>query len=187
MGANADAFGFTAGAGTSPLNININGGTVTDLATASYRVTLPNLSFTGGTLTSAVGNNGDAQGQYSLQGTVLNGTFNLTTNAASTTAAITAPVVSLRSNATFNVAAGTVTGGSTPGVDLLISSSIRNYTGAGGTVVPITKTGAGVMKLTGVNTYTGATTVANGKLALGRREFDQHHCQRHPRQCRCFN
>ena len=51
IGANADAFGFTAGAGTSPLNININGGTITDLATASYRVTLPNLSFTGGALT----------------------------------------------------------------------------------------------------------------------------------------
>jgi autotransporter-associated beta strand protein len=118
-------------------------------------------------LTSAAGNNGDAQGQYSLQGTALNGTFNLTTNAATTTAAITAPVVSLESNATFNVAAGNVMGGATPGVDVLVSSVLRNYTGAGGTVVPLTKMGAGVMKLTGVNTYTGATTVANGKLALG--------------------
>ena len=167
VGANADAFGFNGGAGTSPLNIIINGGAVTDLPTASYRITMPNLTFTGGTLTSAVGNNGDAQGQYSLQGNVLNGAFSVTTNAASTTAAITAPVVTLESNATFNVAAGNVTGGSTPGVDFLISSSIHNYTGTGGTVVPITKTGAGVMKLTGVNTYTGATTVANGKLALG--------------------
>ena len=33
--------------------ININGGTVTNLGTASYRITLPNLTFTGGSLTSA--------------------------------------------------------------------------------------------------------------------------------------
>ena len=165
IGANADSFGFLGGAGNSPLTINIAGGTVTDLGTASYRITLPNLTFTGGTMTSTAGNNGDANGQYSLQGTALNGAFSLSTNSASTTAVVSASIVSLESNANFNVAAGSVTGGATPGVDLLISSVLRNYTGAN--VATFTKTGAGVMKLSGVNIYTGPTTVSNGKLVLG--------------------
>ena len=170
IGATGDAFGYTAGAGTSPLNVNINGGTVTNLGTASYRVTVPNLTFTGGTLTSAVGNNGDSSGQYSLQGTALYGAFTLTTNPASATAVINAPTISLGSNAMFNVAAGSVTGGATPGVDLLISSNVGTYIGPGSNpanLLTVTKTGNGVMEFKGVNTYNGATTVNQGTLILG--------------------
>ena len=163
VGANADAFGFNGGAGTSPLNVNIAGGTVTDLGTASYRITLPNLTFTGGTLTSAAGNNGDANGQYSLQGTVLNGVFTLTTNPVSATAVISAPTVSVASNATFNVALGSVTGGPTPAVDLLITSALRSYNAQAN---PIVKTGSGVMVLTGANIYTGTTTISGGTLLV---------------------
>ncbi len=158
-GAGADAFGYYPR--TAPTAINIAGGTVTDLATANYRITLPNLNFTGGTLTSATGNTGDANGNYSLFGT--GGAITVTSNPASTTAAITAGVVSLQQTlTTFNVAAGTVSGGPTPGVDLLISSTLKNYSAAGS----IVKSGNGVMSLTGSSTYTGTTTLNSGSLIV---------------------
>ena len=90
----------------------------------------------------------------------------MTTNAAVNTAAISAPKVSVENNATFNVAAGNVTGGATPGVDLLISSSLIPY---GGTVRSITKTGTGVMQLSGTSTYTRATNINGGTLTLAGR------------------
>jgi fibronectin-binding autotransporter adhesin len=161
IGANADSLGFNGGT-TSPLLININGGTVTNLGNASYRITLPNLSFTGGTLTSAAGNLGDANGQFSLQGPQ-GGPSSVTTNAASTTAVISAPIVSIQNALTFNVASGSVVGGTTPGVDLLVSSSLRSF---GATTNPFIKTGSGVMQLTGANTYTGTTAVTAGTLLV---------------------
>jgi len=152
-GGNGDAFGFQPN--VAPATININGGTVTELSTASYRITLPNLNITGGTLTNAAGNAGDASGNYSFFG---NGTTaTVTTNASSTTATINATAVSMQRPTTFNVAAGTAPGG----VDLLVSSNILvNGNNA------LTKSGAGTMALTGNNTYTSATTVALGALQL---------------------
>jgi autotransporter-associated beta strand protein len=154
VGGNADAFGFAPNA--VPATITINGGTVTDLGTASYRVTLPNLNITGGTLTSAGGNNGDANGNFSFFGDGTTAT--IATNASSTTTTISAAGVSMQRPTTFNVAAGTTS----TGVDLLVSSNVV-VNGTNG----MTKTGAGVMSLTGTNTYTGTTTVTAGTLIAG--------------------
>jgi autotransporter-associated beta strand protein len=157
-GANQDAFGFTPGTNNAPATIFINGGTVTDLGTGNYRVTLPNLVFTGGLLTSAPGNNGDANGNYSFNGD--NSTFTLTTNPSATTALINAGVIAVQKPTTLDVASGT-----TPSsVDLTISSVLRSF-GTG--TAPFTKTGAGVLSLTGANTYLGATTVNGGRLLVG--------------------
>jgi fibronectin-binding autotransporter adhesin len=160
VGGNADAFGFTAG--LSPATIFINGGTVTDLPGGVYRLTLRDINFTGGTLTSDPTNTGDGNGNYSLNaGTV-------ETNAASSTALISAGTVALQNGSaagqtTFTVAAGNVTGGATPGVDLLVSSNLRNWnTLADG----INKDGPGVMVLSGSNTYSGPTVVRGGTLRL---------------------
>ncbi len=160
-----DGFGFTYGGGTSH-EIIINGGTVTD-ASGAFRVTLQNLVFTGGSLIAATGNTGDTMGgAFSLQyGSII-------TNAAYTTATISGTggnanfgSLSLQTAAsTFNVASGFVTTGATPGIDLLISSIIGNYTGITGA---ITKTGAGVLELSGANTFTGGVTVNAGTLLLG--------------------
>ena len=48
VGIGSDAFGYYPN--TAPSVLFINGGTVTDVGTSSYRVALPNLTFTGGTL-----------------------------------------------------------------------------------------------------------------------------------------
>jgi autotransporter-associated beta strand protein len=165
-GANADSFGFVPNAGTNntPLLINVNGGAITDLSTANYRVTLPDLSFTGGTLTSAAGNAGDANGNYSFRGSIDGGLGNLvanvTTNASSTTATISAATVSLQEPVVVTVAQGT-----TPsGVDLLVSSLVKNFNA---TTNSLTKAGNGLMSLTGPNTYTGATIINGGTLRVG--------------------
>jgi chondroitin AC lyase len=160
-GSQGDPFGYNGGI-SSPLLINVNGGTVTNLGTASYRITLPNLTFTGGALTGAAGNVGDSSGEYSFQGPQ-GGPFSLTTYSASTTAIVSAATVSVENPSTFNVATGSVHSGSTPGVDLLVSSALVPYKG---TVEPITKIGTGVMELTGTSTYTGATYIAAGTLTL---------------------
>jgi fibronectin-binding autotransporter adhesin len=169
VGAVSDAFGYQPALPTAtnpaPNLINIAGGTVTDLGTSSYRVTLPNLTFTGGTLTSAVGNNGDSNGNYSLNGIQAVTGANactVTTNATTTTAVINAGAISMQSNTTFNVAAGTVTTGPTPGVDLLISSPIVvNGSHA------FTKQGAGVMEIMGADTFNTTTfTLSGGTLIV---------------------
>ena len=154
VGNNADAFGYAAG--FAPQVISINGGTVTDAAGA-YRITLRDVHFTnGGLLTNNVGNGGDANGQYSL----LAGTIE--SDASSTTAVVNAAKIALQNGVTtFTAAAGSVTGGSTPGVDLSVASVLANYNTTIGSVV---KNGAGVMQLAAVNTYTGDTTVNGGEL-----------------------
>ena len=153
-GGGSDAFGY--GMNNNPPAIAINGGTVTDLGSSSYRITLRNLTFSnGGTLTSAVGNNGSANGNYSLFGNGTNCT--VTVNASSTTATINAAAISLQEPTTFNIAAGTTPGG----VDLQISSAIVTN-GSN----PLIKTGPGTMVLSGANTYTGNTVISNGTLAV---------------------
>jgi autotransporter-associated beta strand protein len=157
IGANGDSFGFTGG--SSPASIIIAGGTVTDLATSNYRITLPDMHFiNGGTLTSAAGNAGDSNGNYSFfAGTI-------ESDSATSTAVISAGKIALQNGTvTFTVAAGNVTGGATPGVDLLVTPILSNWNGAG----TIVKAGAGVMEMTGVSTYTTGTQVNAGSLILG--------------------
>ncbi len=166
VGGGADSFGYSPH--VAPTNIFINGGTVTDLGTPNYRVTMPNITFAGGTLTSASSNAGDGNGNYSLFGA--GAPSIVTTLATNTTAVISARKVSLQQNGqatgttTFNVAAGNVTGGATPGVDLLIASPLANWASATSGVL---KNGAGVMALAGTNTYSGGTIINGGTLQLG--------------------
>ena len=161
IGTAQDSFGFASGH-HNPATIFVNGGTITENPGA-YRITLPNLTFTGGTLTNDPGNAGDVNGNYAFFGDGTN--QSVTTLASSTTAVISAGTVSTHVGITiFNVATGTVTGGATPGVDLLVSSVLKNFnSGVAGT---FTKSGPGVMVLSGINTYTGATTISNGTLKV---------------------
>lgn len=155
----ADAFGYTSG--KYPANIIINGGTVTDLGSANYQITLPNLTFTGGTLTSAVGNTGSSGSEYSFNGN--NTTMTINTVAASATATISAGGIITQRQTTFNIAAGTVTGGATPGVDMLVSSVLLPTSGHHG----ITKTGAGVLELTGASTFVYGVGINGGVIIVG--------------------
>ncbi|HWY78026.1 MAG TPA: autotransporter-associated beta strand repeat-containing protein, partial [Verrucomicrobiae bacterium] len=110
VGGGGDAFGYSPH--VAPATIFINGGTVTDLGTSSYRITMPNITFAGGTLTSAPGNAGDANGNYSFFGA--GAPTVVTTLATNTTAVISAGKIALQQNGqatgitTFNVAAGSV-------------------------------------------------------------------------------
>ena len=154
-----DALGFSGG-GLGQLNIN--GGLVTSANVAnttpvqsggaSFRVTLPTVTFTGGTLSSGTNMVGDIYGgSYLVQNTV-------NTLSSSSTAVINANSVSLQ-NTTFNIASGT-----TPsGVDLLVSGKLVNWVSG---PQSLTKAGSGVMALSGTNTYSGNTTVSAGTLAL---------------------
>lgn len=153
VGTTGDALGYN---GAGPATLNIVGGTVTDAGTSNYRITLPTLVFTGGTLLANATNAGDVSGNYSSQ------SGNISTNAATSTATIAGGKIGLQANTTFTVAAGNVTTGATPGVDLLVSSVIQNYSGT--TTNTLTKAGAGVMQITGTETYTGATIVNAGTL-----------------------
>ncbi|HTV47097.1 MAG TPA: RICIN domain-containing protein, partial [Phycisphaerae bacterium] len=156
IGADQDAFGYGSAA---PQTITINGGTVTDLGTSDYRITLPNLIFiNGGTLTSATGNTGDAYGNYSLNGE--GGTATVTIDAAASTATISAAQISFEQPTTFDVVGGAgsigvTSGGVTP--DLLVTSNIVPY-GSNS----FTKTGSGLMKLTGDSTSTATPNPVTG-------------------------
>jgi autotransporter-associated beta strand protein len=153
-----DALGYSGGI---PAQLNINGGLVTSASVAnanpvqsggaSFRVTLPALAFTGGTLSSGSNNVGDLYGGSYLLGSI-------TTLACSNTAVINADSLSLLGS-TFLVAAG-----STPsGVDLYVSSILEDWMGNPASLV---KGGPGLMMLNNANTYTGGTTVNGGVLAL---------------------
>jgi len=147
-----DVLGYYGGA---PAQLNINGGLVTSANVASgssFRVTLPTLNFTGGTLSSGTNMFGDQYGGSYLVQSAVN------TLASSSTAVINAHSVSLQ-NTTFTVAAG-----STPsGVDLSISSILGNWQGG---AQSLTKAGNGVMTLSGADTYSGGTSVNGGTLNL---------------------
>ncbi|HEV2331382.1 MAG TPA: autotransporter-associated beta strand repeat-containing protein [Verrucomicrobiae bacterium] len=160
IGLDADAFGYAAN--TAPTNIFINGGTVSDLGTVSYRITMPNITFAGGTLTSASGNAGDSDGNYSTFG---NGTTcNITTLATNTTAVISAGTMGFGKPTVFNTAAGNVATGLTPGIDLWVTTKLVPYG-----IQPLTKAGAGVMALDSTNsaTWNDPITISAGTLQLG--------------------
>jgi len=166
IGGAGDAFGYWPG--NAPTNFNIVGGTITELSTASYRLTMPNITFTGGTLTSPAGNNGDGDGNYSFFG--MGGPTVVTTFSNATTAVISAQEITLQQNnqatgtTIFNTAAGSITNGSTPGVDLWITSHLADF---GGEVSTLAKVGPGTMALDATNTYSGGTLVGGGTLQLG--------------------
>ena len=61
VGGGPNAFGYNS-TNPSPAYINVSGGTVTDLGTSNYRITLPDIQFTGGTLTSNPSNTGKSDG-----------------------------------------------------------------------------------------------------------------------------
>lgn len=153
-----DVLGYSGGALAA---LNIAGGLVTSADVAnttpvqsggtSFRVTLPTLNFTGGTLSSGVNMVGDILG-----GSYLVGAIN--TLASSNTAVINANSVSLQ-NTTFTVASGTTASG----VDLYVSSVLNNWNSA---PQSLTKTGPGIMVLDNANTFTGGTTVDGGVLGL---------------------
>jgi len=152
-----DAMGF--GSDSTAL-LNVNGGLVTsaDVANStpvqwggtSFRVTLPTVNFTGGTLSSGTNNQGDQYGGSFSVG-------NVNTLASSNTVTLNAYSVSLN-NGTFTVAAG-----NTPsGVDLNVASILGDFFGSKG----FTKAGPGVMELLGANTYSGAVQLNAGTLDL---------------------
>lgn len=156
IGAVSDSFGYEPH--NAPPGIFINGGTVTELSGSGYRITLPNVTFMGGTLTSP---NPGNTGNYSLFG---NGsTCTITTVATNATAVINATGLAVQEPTVFNIAAGNVTGGPTPGYDLLISAILEKLTSA---AQPLAKIGAGTLALSGANTTTATFTVGSGVLAL---------------------
>ena len=78
----------------------------------------------------------------------------VTTLGSTAEAVISVNTLRLEASNTFNVTAGTVSGGP----DLLVTSSITQDVGPYG----ITKSGNGLMVIAGSNTYTGGTRVAGG-------------------------
>ena len=148
-----DALGYSYGI-VGSLNIAA-GGVVTSLANQNFRVTLPTVYFTGGTLSSGANNGGDGAGNYLI------GTINA--HAAGSTAIINAGTLS--GNSYFNVASG-----STPsGVDLAVSSNLEGFFGGYG---GLEKEGAGKMVYTGIASNMGGGQVLIGQfLAGGTLEF----------------
>jgi fibronectin-binding autotransporter adhesin len=185
-GADGDSFGYAPH--TAPATIFINGGTITDApltGIGNFQTTLPNLVFTGGTLTSSnnVGNtaltpnfvnNQETLGaNYGFYG---NGTScTVTTNSTNTTAIINATEITCENAViaapddtasvplTFDVAKGT-----TPsGIDLLVTSQIVDQ---GTFQFALTMSGTGVMAFdnqVSSNTFSGGTTISSGTLQLG--------------------
>lgn len=147
---NGDSFGYNGGA---PSVINVEGGTITTGGAGNFRTSLPNLNMTGGTLTSAGGNTGDASGIFSINGTVI------TTNASAAASVISTTLGLAAVNTDFNIADGAAV------TDLVVSGPLINTTYSGN-AAGITKNGAGTMRLEGINLYTGATNVNGGTLAL---------------------
>lgn len=138
QGSAGDAFGY--GATTSPSLITIAGGTVTSGKNGNYRVTLPDITFSGG-------------------GT---GNANINViNPGATTALINAGTIGFQApNVNFNVDRGTAAS------DLTVSSVLFNY--VNGTPATLTKTGVGILTLSGANTFNGNVLINGGTLTVGR-------------------
>jgi fibronectin-binding autotransporter adhesin len=161
LGATSDAFGYSSG--KYPTNIVINGGTVSDLGSANYDITLANVTFTGGTLTSAAGNTGSGGFTFAANGN--SSICNISSIGATTTAIINTAGLGIERPINFNVAAGSVTGGSTPGVDLLVTSFMGKDGSHAGA---ISKNGAGTLEFTSpASTYAVGVLLSNGVLIVG--------------------
>ena len=153
-----DVMGYGSG---NTAQLNVNGGLITSANVpnstpvqwggTSFRVSLPTVNFTGGTLSSGTNNQGDQYGGSFLVG-------NVNTLASSNTVTMNAYSVSLN-NGTFTVAAGNTTSG----VDLSVASILEDFAyGSRG----FTKAGPGVMALSGANTYSGGVQLNGGTLSL---------------------
>ena len=158
------SLGFLNGGGNYCVStIAINGGTLyftRNLGLGQGGTSASSITMTGGTISGATG------ATFDWYNGITN-TPTLTTLASSTTATVSAGINvrlgATTNDLTLNVAAGTVTSGSNPGDDLLISGNI-SQTQHGG----IIKTGNGTAELSGSNNYDGGTTVDAGTLILDR-------------------
>lgn len=153
LGVTGDAFGFAGH--PCPTNIYINaGGTVSNITGGT--LTLPNLIFTGGTITSSNGDAGTSGSAFVFNG---NGTvMDITTLPSSSTATMAqggTGAYKVNKPTVFNIASGSAPGG----VDMLISGVLNNSKG-------ITKTGNGTLELSGTNVWTGPLTNMAGVVAL---------------------
>lgn len=154
---------------TPQMSIIVNGGTVA-AATGSQGSgngpfnTLPAVTLSGGTLTSANGAFPAVQ-SFSLKGDVtVTGSAPSTINTTGTPALLNGIHLSKAGGVNFNVA--DVTGSSA--VDLTVSAPLISGAVGGLNAGPglLNKQGTGTLALTTANTYTGATTVQAGTLAL---------------------
>ncbi len=134
--------------GQGPVNL-YQGGTLSAESTSQNAHTLGLLNLEGGTLT---GVNPDPQfGNFILGNTV--------SASGNSTSTISAPVVQIRGQRTFDVA-----NGSAP-TDLTISSLLTDHAATPGGLI---KTGNGTLALTGPGTYSGGTTINAGTLVAAR-------------------
>lgn len=149
-----DSFGYTSG--QAPTTIIINGGTVQENTSGTYRITMPDLVFENGGLLNGNGDAGDANGQFSFRGNPVNNgaTSNITVLPSANTAVIDATTIWMQAtNTIFNVGRGTAA------TDLLLNTSLNN---AGS----FTKAGNGIMTLTESTTFSGVPSVNGGTLFL---------------------
>jgi len=159
QGSAGDAFGYAAG--SSPNLITIVGGTVTSGPNGAYRVTLPDITFSGGgTLSSGTGNTGDGNGNFSFNSQGATNTNITVTNTGDATALINAANLGFQApNVNFNVDRGTAAS------DLTVSSALLNLSNSSAT---ITKTGAGILTLSGASTFNDNVIINGGTITVGR-------------------
>lgn len=151
--------GYGSAVGTLPVTINA-GATLTGLSTANSGAGTSShiwgvLTLNGGTLTAGGTQNQPGYGTWDLHaGVVVNG-------GATTSTINCLNVIPCQTGGTiFNVAAG----GTSSGVDLLVSGTLIKGSGLADT--GIIKEGAGTMTLSGNNTFSGGTIVNAGTLIL---------------------
>jgi len=120
------------------------------------------LNLNGGLVNSAGTNSVNGIG-FQLGGPV-------TVNGGTNTSVISGNGIGLNSTSNPTTVFNVLSGGTTSGVDLLVSGRLVNGSTTNwptNLVSSLTKTGSGVMMLSNNNTYTGTTTVAGGTLMMG--------------------
>jgi autotransporter-associated beta strand protein len=144
------------GGRNSTKQININGGTWATSYAGAGGEYFANINMTGGSITGAAGD-------Y-IRDVQSVSTSTISTNAASTSAVISANLDLTFSNLAVNVARGSVSNGQ----DLVFSGFITQDTGAGSGAKSLTLTGPGTMVLSGSGpfSYAGGTIVNSGTLLL---------------------
>lgn len=149
-----DGTGYAGGA-SAVTTINLVGGTLNINTTANQTLGSATINLTGGAITGLTGGNLDFFG----------GSSALNVLGSPTTSTISGvPLSPVRQgNTTFNVAAGTAPSG----VDLDISSVLRNSPNGDAASAILIKTGTGVMRLTATNTLVRPVQVNAGTLLLG--------------------